>query len=135
MNKKILIGSILVLTLLLLMPSIPAIQQKTIEASYKPTAFPMSIPSVDDEVDDIIFCFIKGKYTSIESNNDRSKTIYCEVGNMVTWGIRWIPHYYGYYPPSPGIFYSRSFDEIFLPKFRGIVTDDYLIGFGRAKLI
>lgn len=31
MNKKILIGSILVLTLLLLMPSIPAIQQKTIE--------------------------------------------------------------------------------------------------------
>jgi len=31
MNKKILIGSLLVLTLLLLMPSIPAIQQKTIE--------------------------------------------------------------------------------------------------------
>jgi len=31
MKKKILIGSILVLTLLLLMPSIPAIQQKTIE--------------------------------------------------------------------------------------------------------
>ena len=30
MNKKILIGSMLVLTLLLLMPSIPAIQQKTI---------------------------------------------------------------------------------------------------------
>ncbi len=31
MKKKILIGSMLVLTLLLLMPSIPAIQQKTIE--------------------------------------------------------------------------------------------------------
>ena len=31
MNKKLLLGSILVLTLLLLMPSIPAIQQKTIE--------------------------------------------------------------------------------------------------------
>ncbi len=31
MKTKILIGSILVLTLLLLMPSIPAIQQKTIE--------------------------------------------------------------------------------------------------------
>ena len=31
MRKKILIGSLLVLTLLLLMPSIPAIQQKTIE--------------------------------------------------------------------------------------------------------
>ena len=31
MNKKILIGSLLVLTLLLLMPSIPAIQQKSIE--------------------------------------------------------------------------------------------------------
>jgi len=31
MKKKILIGSLLVLTLLLLMPSIPAIQQKTIE--------------------------------------------------------------------------------------------------------
>ncbi len=31
MRKKILIGSIFVLTLLLLMPSIPAIQQKTIE--------------------------------------------------------------------------------------------------------
>ena len=31
MGKKILIGSMLVLTLLLLMPSIPAIQQKTVE--------------------------------------------------------------------------------------------------------
>ncbi len=31
MRKKILIGSMLILTLLLLMPSIPAIQQKTIE--------------------------------------------------------------------------------------------------------
>jgi len=31
MKKKILIGSMLVLTLLLLMPSIPAVQQKTIE--------------------------------------------------------------------------------------------------------
>jgi len=31
MNKKILIGSILAVALLLLMPSIPAIQQKTIE--------------------------------------------------------------------------------------------------------
>ena len=31
MKKKILIGSLLVLTLLLLMPSIPAVQQKTIE--------------------------------------------------------------------------------------------------------
>jgi hypothetical protein len=31
MNKKIIIGSILVVTILLLMPSIPAIQNKTIE--------------------------------------------------------------------------------------------------------
>ena len=35
MKKKILIGSLLVLTLLLLMPSIPAIQQKTIEEGFK----------------------------------------------------------------------------------------------------
>ena len=35
MKKKILIGSLLVLTLLLLMPSIPAIQQKTIEEGIK----------------------------------------------------------------------------------------------------
>ena len=35
MKKKILIGSMLVLTLLLLMPSIPAIQQKTIEEGIK----------------------------------------------------------------------------------------------------
>ena len=35
MRKKILIGSMLVLTLLLLMPSIPAIQQKTIEGGIK----------------------------------------------------------------------------------------------------
>jgi len=35
MNKKILIGSMLVLTLLLLMPSIPAIQQKTVEEGFK----------------------------------------------------------------------------------------------------
>jgi len=35
MRKKILIGSTLVLTLLLLMPSIPAIQQKTIEEGIK----------------------------------------------------------------------------------------------------
>ena len=40
MSKRILIGSLLVLTLLLLMPSIPAIQQKSIEASYKPTIRP-----------------------------------------------------------------------------------------------
>ena len=33
MGKRILLGSMLVLTLLLLMPSIPAIQQKTIEES------------------------------------------------------------------------------------------------------
>ena len=35
MNKKILIGSIFVLVLILLMPSIPAIQQKTIEEGIK----------------------------------------------------------------------------------------------------
>ena len=35
MKKKILIGSLLVLTLLLLMPSIPAIQQKTVEGGFK----------------------------------------------------------------------------------------------------
>jgi hypothetical protein len=35
MGKKILIGSMLVLTLLLLMPSIPAIQQKTVEYGFK----------------------------------------------------------------------------------------------------
>ena len=35
MKMKILIGSLLVLTLLLLMPSIPAIQQKTIEEGIK----------------------------------------------------------------------------------------------------
>ena len=35
MDKKILIGSMLVLTLLLLMPSIPAIQQKSIEEGIK----------------------------------------------------------------------------------------------------
>jgi len=35
MKKKILIGSMLVLTLLLLMPSIPAIQHKTIEEGIK----------------------------------------------------------------------------------------------------
>ena len=35
MKKKILIGSLLVLTLLLLMPSIPAIQQETIEEGIK----------------------------------------------------------------------------------------------------
>ena len=35
MKKKILIGSMLVLTLLLLMPSIPAIQQKSIEEGFK----------------------------------------------------------------------------------------------------
>ncbi len=35
MKKKILIGSMLVLTLLLLMPSIPAVQQKSIEEGIK----------------------------------------------------------------------------------------------------
>ncbi len=35
MKKKILIGSLLVLTLLLLMPSIPAIQQKSVEEGIK----------------------------------------------------------------------------------------------------
>ena len=35
MKKKILIGSLLVLTLLLLMPSIPAVQQKTIDEGIK----------------------------------------------------------------------------------------------------
>ena len=35
MKKKILIGSLLVLTLLFLMPSIPAVQQKTIEGGIK----------------------------------------------------------------------------------------------------
>ena len=35
MRKRILLGSMLVLTLLLLMPSIPAIQQKTIEEGIK----------------------------------------------------------------------------------------------------
>ena len=35
MGKRILIGSMLVLAMLLLMPSIPAVQQKTIEEGYK----------------------------------------------------------------------------------------------------
>ena len=40
-NKKILIGSLLVLILLLLMPSIPAVQQKSVETSRKPTIIPI----------------------------------------------------------------------------------------------
>jgi len=35
MKKKILIGGMLVLTLILLMPSIPAVQQKPIEEGFK----------------------------------------------------------------------------------------------------
>jgi len=35
MKKKILIGSIIAVTLLLLMPSIPAIQQKSVEEGFK----------------------------------------------------------------------------------------------------
>ena len=45
MGKRILIGSMLVLAMLLLMPSIPAIQQKTIEVSHKPTIPPIRFKS------------------------------------------------------------------------------------------
>jgi len=47
MKKKILIGSMLVLTLLLLMPSIPAVQQKTIEDK----AYSDLVEQLDEDVD------------------------------------------------------------------------------------
>ena len=45
MGKRILIGSMLVLAMLLLMPSIPAIQQSNNETSYKPTIRPIRFDS------------------------------------------------------------------------------------------
>ncbi len=51
MNKKILVGSILVLTLLLLMPSIPAIQQKTIKDRTYDDLF--------EQLDDVVFKDVK----------------------------------------------------------------------------
>jgi len=49
MKKKILIGSLLVLTLLLLMPSIPAIQQKTIEdKAYSDFVEKLQVFNVED---------------------------------------------------------------------------------------
>jgi len=49
MKKKILIGSLLVLTLLLLMPSIPAIQQKTIEDKGY-SDYVEEIKTLDDDI-------------------------------------------------------------------------------------
>lgn len=53
MKKKILIGTMLVLTLLLLMPSIPAVQQKTIEEGIR-QGFQEKLDEIDlDDLKDI----------------------------------------------------------------------------------
>lgn len=69
MGKKIIIGSMLVLTLLLLMPSIPAIQQKAIE-----------------QLDDVDLINVK----EINNNGDRLKhpLLYLSVFLVAFRGIR-----------------------------------------------
>ena len=52
MNKKILIGSIIAVVILLLMPSIPAIQQKTIEEGIK--------QDIQEKLDSLIINYFKG---------------------------------------------------------------------------
>jgi len=105
MKKKILIGSLLVLTLLLLMPSIPTI-------------------SAYDVIDDIDFCFIRGKYNTIEEYEDGYK-ITCNRRAMAVkgfneCGVFWYPEY--------EFFFTRNFIEIHIPSFRGIITPDFIWG-------
>ena len=71
MGKKIIIGSLLVLTLLLLMPSIPAIQQITIEEGIR--------QNIEDKLDTINLNELEAKIkdfdieNSYELENEKSK--------------------------------------------------------------
>lgn len=60
MRRKILIGSLLVLTLLLLMPSIPAVQQKSIEEGIKQDLLLLNdIETLDDVKHPILYELVK----------------------------------------------------------------------------
>ena len=108
MGKKILIGSMLVLTLLLLMPSIPAIQQNTIEDN----SYSNLVDKLDDDIKhqllyNIIYMMIdfrlmRGLYLKILSSNflafNQSREIYYPIvyyrgewlqKTAIQWGDFW----------------------------------------------
>lgn len=113
MRKKILIGSILVLAMLLLMPSIPNV-------------------SADDVIEDIDFCFIRGKYNTIEEYGNGYK-ITCERGDMLVKGVNVYFPYLWY--PRYEFFFTRDFIEIHTPPFFGIITSNYIWGVARYPIL
>ena len=105
MGKRIIIATMLVLTLLLLMPSIPTV-------------------SAYDVIDDFDFGFIRGRYNTIEKYEGGYK-ITCDRGKMVVMGfdvyiIFWYPEYMFYF--------TRDFIEIHITRFSGIITPNFMIG-------
>ena len=105
MGKKIIIGSMLVLTLLLLIPSISNV-------------------SAYDVIDEIDFGFIRGRYNTIEKNEDGYK-ITCDRRNMVVKGI---DEYMIFWYPEFRFYFTRNFIEIHIHRFFGIITPNFMIG-------
>ena len=92
MKKKILIGSLLVLILLLLIPSVPAIQQKSVDEGIKQDLKEkldtISLDASDDIVPELLhheysgFTFIVGKPEVLNYNQIFGKRyVHIKVGN------------------------------------------------------
>jgi len=116
MRKKILIGSMLVLALLLLMPSIQSNCTNITDEQIE--------PNVE------VFTFICGKYNdiSISHNSPFGRTVEftCDKGSVLFFEVGWADH-----PLTgwiPYITIEKKFIWIYLEEFRGIITPNRIIG-------
>lgn len=112
MGKRILIGSMLVLAMLLLMPSIPAIQQKSIEASYKPTIGPFirfdSYISLDVDTSELNSPIPPGSSVGVPIAIEYWTDIPQHFLRFIPWQIRNLFLFHRFIAPMQKIYFESS---------------------------
>ena len=133
MNKKILIGSMLVFTTLLLMSTIPAVQHKTIEdKAYKPTCIPfITYPShiySYGNYSEILSPIPPGNCVVIPYYNEYSISV-PQFLQIVPWPLNTLWLFYSFVFPAQKIYFANSdvsdyIDVFFSPP---LVYTNYLL--------
>ena len=140
MKKKILIGSIIAVALLLLMPSILAIQQKSIDDGFKQEIQEKINTIGIDNSDDIVPEFYDGQYTGfllivgrpdVVNYNQFFGKRYVQIivgnGNLIM--LMHGAEYINPYEWLPRIGFIRGVQNVEIEDFRGLIVNRFIFGF------
>ena len=134
MGKRTLIGSILVLTLILLMPSIPAIQQNSIKISQKPIIFPIirfeSFISFEEDIVEVQSPISPGSHIVIPITFEYWTDI-PKIFNYIPYQLNNLFLFYSFISPIQNIYFENldnsSYIDIYFSQNPILIPIDYSV--------